>query len=187
MNNLCITSNLTSSELASWVQAIGSVLAIFASALIAIFQSKKQYQNAQALYKDEQRHIRIELAKTLAILSRNSAKAIKHSIEQMPDRESIHKIASGENYLDVGELRIIDNAIAAIPLHSLPDTLVSPTMILGATIRQFREKVEGMIAFHRTMDENNFEDMFRTFQNMLQSLDLTCGDIEAQVEKISNA
>lgn len=186
MNNLCFVSNLTSSELASWVQAVGSIFAIIAATLIAVWQSKKQYENAQSLYENEQRHSRIELAKTLSVLGHNCEKAIRHCINQMPDREAIHKIATSEVYLDVGELRIIDNAVASIPLHSLPDSLVCHTMILGATIRQFREKVEAVIHFHRHMDADSFDGLFRTFQELGKSLELTCKDIDSEVNKVQS-
>ncbi len=49
MNTLCLTTNLTSAELAAWVQAIGSIVAIIAVVLIAVWQANKQHRSALAL------------------------------------------------------------------------------------------------------------------------------------------
>ena len=140
MNTLCITTNLTSAELAAWVQAIGSVVAIIAAALIAIWQGRIQYRNALAIHRAEQRHTRVELSKTLYVLASNYAKAMAYFTGQLSDREAVHNIAEGRVHFDFGELSRIDAAISGIPLHNLPDSLVTPTMLLSATVRQFREK-----------------------------------------------
>lgn len=186
MNYLCFMSNLTSSEWAAWVQAVGSVAAIIAAACIAVWQSRKQHETSFALHKEEQRHTRLELAKTLAALSRNCAKAVAYSTAQIPDRESIFKIAEGETYFDFGQLETIRSAVAAIPLHNLPHTLVSHTMILGATVRQFTEKVETAIRIHRKMDGEEFADLFRVFREMNESLTQTCKEIEVEVQRVQS-
>ena len=54
MNTICLTTNLTSAELAAWVQAIGSIVAIIAVVLIAVWQANKQHRNALALHRAEQ-------------------------------------------------------------------------------------------------------------------------------------
>jgi hypothetical protein len=184
MNTVCLTTNLSSAELAAWVQAIGSVLAIIAAFLIAFFQSRLQHRSALVLHRKEQRHARMAMAKTLSALATNCAKAIAHSSAKLRDREAVHKIAEGEVYFDLGELRRIDTAMASIPLYSLPDTLVSPTMIISATLRQFIDKVEMALRVHRQMDSAAFEDLFRVFGEMNDSLRATCEDVEAEVKRI---
>lgn len=184
MNNLCITTNLTSSELAAWVQAIGSVVAIIAAASIAVWQGRKQYRNALALHRAEQRHTRVELAKTLSVLAKNSAKAIAYLTGQLSSRQAIHDIAEGLVHFDFGELSRLDTAISGIPLHNLSDSLVTPTMLLSATVRQFREKTEMAIRVHRQMDAAAFEDLFRVLGEMNKSLEETCGDIATELNRI---
>ncbi len=152
MNNLCITTNLTSSELAAWVQAIGSVLAIIAAAWIAVWQGRKQYRTALALHREEQRHTRVEVAKTLSVLAENSAEAMAYLTKQLSSREAIYDIAEKRVYFDIGELIRLDTAISGIPLHNLPASLVTPMMLLSATFRQFRENTEKVICLHRQMD-----------------------------------
>ena len=43
MNTLCFASNLTSTEWAAWLQAIGSILAILGATGIAVWQARKQH------------------------------------------------------------------------------------------------------------------------------------------------
>jgi hypothetical protein len=179
-------TNLTSAELAAWVQAVGSVLAILAAALIAIWQSRAQHRSAMQLHRAEKRQARVELSKTLSVLAKNCSKAVAYGSGRLSDRETIHRIAEGDVHFDLGELRRVDNAIAGIPLHSLPDTLVTSTMILSATVRQFTEKTEMALHLHRKMDAAAFEDLFRTFGEINESLKKTCEEIEAEVERVQN-
>ena len=82
----------------------------------------------------------------------------------------------------------MDDALAGIPLHELPDTLVTPTMIFGGIVRQFREKTEQVLGAFGKMDENDFDDFFKSLEEMNQSFDQTCSDVEAiLVELNSNA
>lgn len=184
MNTLCFSTNITSAELASWVQAIGTIVAVLAAASIAVWQSKKQHESALALHKEEQRHERLEQAKTLLTLCQNTTKATNHFSEQMHDREAVHKIASKETYLDFGELQALQNATTNIPLYSLPSTLLTNAMILGATVRQFKQTIDMAIEIHRTMDADQFQELFTTLGEMNESLKLTCGDIEAAVQQV---
>lgn len=177
-------SNLTSAEWAAWVQAIFSIIAIISAAGIAIFQSRAQHKSAMTLYKEEKRYARLEIVKTLSALAKNCAKVVAYSAGKLSDRETIYNIASGNTHFDHGELRRIDDAITGIPFYSLPDTLVTSTMILNSTVRQFREKVEMALRLHREMNAEAFTELFRTFDEMKESIALTCGDIEAEVSRL---
>ena len=98
----------------------------------------------------------------------------------------IHQIAEQKAHFDFNELRIMESAVIGIPLHSLPHTLVSLTMILSSTVRQFREKIESALHFHRQMDSSAFEDLFSVLNQMQHSIELTCIDIAAEVERFNN-
>ena len=185
MNQLCLFTNLTSAEWAAWVQAVGSVAAVAAAIWIASAQSSRQHKTSMQVLREEHRLARIELARTLLALSMNCQKLVKHITGQMPDRSTIHRIATGEAHLDLRELRILESAVDGIPLHSLPHTLVSFTMILGSTIRQFREKVEAALHFHREMDAKAFEKFFEMLGQMNRSLAATCEDISNEVKRSS--
>ena len=182
MNQLCFLSNLTSSEWASWVQAVGSVLAIVAAALIARHQAKLQHRSALDLLRTERRTARVEVAETLAVLASNAARALAHVSDQFPDSQAVRKVAGGSIRCDIGEVQRIDGYLGAVPLHELPGQLVTLTMTLGATVRQFREKVEVALRLHREMDAAMFDEFVATLKQMSESLQATCKDITAQVE-----
>lgn len=185
MNELCFLSNLTSSEWASWVQAIGSVLAIIAAAWIARYQAKHQQESALQMHRTERLAAQSEAAETLSVLARNSAKAMGHVSGQLHNRQAVHDAAEGLALCDIGEVQRIDGYLSAIPLYELPGPLVTPTMILGSTVRQFKEKTEMALRLHRQMDASMFEDFFRSLAQMNESVEATCKDISEKVPKPS--
>ncbi len=184
MNELCFLSNLTSAEWAAWVQAIGSIIAIFAAAGIAIYVAKLQHENGLKLHETEKRTEKIEIAKTLFVLATNSSKAIKHIAILLNDRSAVHNAAEGLQPCDVGELQRINKYLNAIPLHTVPHSMVTHTMILGSTVRQFKEKVEMALNLHREMDADMFDDFFQTIGEMNTSIEVTCKDIDAEVKRL---
>ena len=187
MNELCFSTNMTSAEWAAWVQAIFSVIAIVAAAGTAIWQARAQHRSSMNLHIAEQRHSKVEMAKTLQVLTKNCASAVDHLRRQLSERERVHLIAGGEIYFDEEAARALENAVSGIPLWSLPNTLVGHAMSLHATMRQFREKVEGMLRGHREMDGDAFTRVFRIFSEMSESLSVTAKDIEVEVGRIQNA
>jgi len=187
MNTLCFSTDLTSTELASWVQAIGTIVAVLAAAIIAVWQSKRQHQSALTLHKEEQRYARLEQARTLLTLCRNCSKAMKHFSLEMSDRESIHLIATQIKYLDFGELQSLRDATSNIPLHGLPSTLITPAMVLGANIRQFTQNIDSAMQLHRNMDALKFEEFINILKDINNSLELTCNDIEKEVNKMKSS
>jgi hypothetical protein len=182
MNELCFLSNLTSSEWASWVQAIGSIVAIIAAAWIAVHQAKLQHKSALELHRTARLTARAEVARTLSALAENSAKAMVLVGGQLHDREAVRQAAEGLIRCDIGEVQRFDGYLSAIPLHELPDSLVTLTIILGFTVRQFREKTEMALRLHRQMDTAMFEDFFRTMTQLNESVRATCKDISEKVQ-----
>ena len=187
MNELCFLSNLTSAEWAAWVQAVGSIVAIFAAVGIAIYVARLQHNNALDLHKTEKRTEKVEIAKTLFVLATNSSKAMKHIARQLNDRDSVQDAAEGLEPCDIGELHRIDKYLNEIPLHTVPYTMVTLTMILGSTVRQFKEKVEMALNFHRKMNADMFDDFFRAIGEMNTSIEATCKDIDTEVKRIETS
>lgn len=175
---------MTTSDWASWVQAVGTIVAVAAAAGIAVWQSRKQHGNALALHKEERRYERLALAKSLLTLAQNCKKAAEHFAAEMGTRETIYNIASGEKYFDFGELNQLQNTTSGIPLYRLPDTLVSSAMALAATVRQLNETIKIVVREHRKMDAEQFSNAFQTLSEISESLALTCSDIELAVTKI---
>jgi hypothetical protein len=181
-----VISNLNGQEWAAWVQAVGSILAIIGAASIAIWQSNKQQKNSLELLSTEHRLARLEVAKALLSLSINSLRLLKNYAKQLPDRSAVHNIGHGVTHLDTNELKVVEGAIQAIPLYSLPHQLVSLTMMLGSTIRQFREHVELVIKVHQEMDAEQFNAFFTNMLEMQSSLKKTCDDIQTEVSKLQD-
>ena len=184
MSELNVVSSLAGSEWPAWVQAIGSVVAIIGAAAIAIWQSKKQHENSLNLLSTEHRLARLETAQALLSLSISSLRMLNNYAKQLPDRSVVHNIGDGTTHLDLNELKVVEGAVKAIPLHSLPHQLVSLTMMVGSTLRQFREHVELAIKVHRQMDAEQFEAFFTNISGMKNSLKHTCDDIQAEVTKL---
>lgn len=186
MSELNVISNLTGSEWPAWVQAIGSIVAIFGATGIAIWQSKKQHDNSLKLLSAEHRLARLEVAQALLSLSTSSLRLLKNYTKQLPDRSAVHNVADGIIHLDLNELKVVEGAVQTIPLYSLPHQLVSLTMMVGSTIRQFREHVELVIQVHRKMDAAQFDAFFTNMSEMQKSLKKTCDDIQAEVTKLQD-
>jgi hypothetical protein len=184
MSQLCFLSSMTSSEWAAWVQAVGSIAAVFGAAGIAIWQAARQHKNGLALLRTERRLGRMELAKALLALSQNCLRLLDHLAAQFPNRQSVYDIAAGKVHVDFNELAVAEGAVHDIPLHSLPHRLVSLTMMVRSTVRQFRENIEFALRAHRTMDSEAFEKLFTVLTEMRASLKLTCGDIESEVKEV---
>ena len=184
MNTLCLSTNLTSTEMAAWVQAVGSILAIFGAFLIAGWQARRQFRNALALQHDERQTAKFQTAETLALLADNCLKAMEHLSSQVGSRESVYEIGEGRIHFDIGQIGRLDDAVADIPLHDLPAELLQQTLVLGATLRQYREKVEQVLRVHRDMNASDFEDFFASLTSLRNSLSATCGDISADVERL---
>ena len=177
---------MTSSEVAAWVQAIGSILAIAGALGAALWQAQVQHRNALTLFAMQQRHSRAELGRTLVALAENCARAIAHMTAHFSTRQLVHDVAEGRAPLDRGELERLDTALRSIPLHDLPGTLVTPTMVVSGVVRQFRERVELAIRAHRIMHSEEFAGLFQVLEEMNKSLRATVADIAVIVKRIEN-
>jgi hypothetical protein len=176
---------MTSIEAAAWVQAVFSVVAIGATGGIAIWQSKSQHESAMRLQREEHKYDRVELTKTLLQLSRNCQRLFAHIIKVFDrDRTNVHDIAEGRKPDPSGQLNQVESAVTSIPLHDLPQSLVTVAMLLSGTVLEFRNKVAMALKYHRTMDASAFDDLFRSLDEMDRSLGLTCADIEEELRGI---
>jgi hypothetical protein len=184
VNTLCITTELSSTELASWVQAIGSIVAILAATGVAIWQSRQQHKIALAVHREESRHARREAAKSLLVLCRNCARASAHFATELSTREAIYHVASGEKHFDFEELTALRDAAASVQLHQLPDVLIGPAMALAATVRQLRQTIEIAIRDHRKVDAEGFGNLFRVMAEMTASLTETTQDVQREVDQL---
>jgi hypothetical protein len=181
VNLLCLTTNLSSSELASWVQAVGSIAAVIGAAFVAWYQTSRQFKNELKLQRVQLAAQRAESARTLLKLAQSSSHALTYVTEKLPDRESIQRAADGLSSCGIGEIDRLDAHLRALPLHELPDTLITPALMMGSVVRQFKDKVEMALRLHRQMNAENFADFFGTMKQMNESVKETCADIETEV------
>ena len=125
----------------------------------------------------------LEAAKSLLTLCRNCSRASAHFASELSSRDAVHTIASGEKHFDFEEMVALKDAVSGVPLHQLPDVLISPAMALAATMRQLRQIVEVAVREHRTMDAEQFANFFRTMAEISKSLAATTSDIQTEVSK----
>lgn len=116
MNELCFLSNLTSSEWASWVQAIGSIGAIFGAACIAVWQSKQQHKASLDVLRTEKKIARTELAKALLSLSTGElvrlTMIVSSTVRQF--RENIEFAVQSHRQMDANQFQTLFEALAAL-------------------------------------------------------------------------
>lgn len=184
MYRLCFSTAMTSAEWAAWVQALGSIVAIAGAAWIAGWQARKQHESAIKLQAREAKSAALGYAETLAVLARTSTKVIEVLSEMVGDRQRVHEIAEGDVHFDIEELVRLDSRILSIPVHSLPPSLVQPTIFLGSTVRQCRQKLELVLRVHRSMDAEAFQDFFESLAEMKTSARETWNDIQKVVDRL---
>ena len=186
MSRLCFSTELTSAEMAAWVQAMGTILAVVGAALIAGWQARRQHRSALLLQAREKKVASVEAAETMAALSRAAATVMTILGQQISDRQRIYEYAEGDIAFDLEEMTRLDIRIMSIPIHSLPPRLVLPTAVLSSTVRQFREKIAQVLRVHRTMDGPAFQNFFASLAQMTTSIRGTQHDIDTIVADLTH-
>jgi hypothetical protein len=178
---------MANTEWAAWVQAIGSIIAIFASVGIAAWQARTQYANESRLRHQEKTQQEIEHAKTLSEAAKSCLSAISYLNGRINSREAVTDIAERKKAFDIGSIEKLEAQITAIPIHEIPSTLVRLKFILEGTLRQYDWKVKMALGAYRKMDADNFRDFFDTLNEIYSSLGKTSNDIVKLVEKMQVA
>lgn len=181
MHTLCLTSNLTSTELAAWVQAIGSILAIIGSVFVAMWQSNKQYKNSSKLINFDKRISQLLTTFTISGLSKNSLKSINAYIDSLSNTDAFLNIATGKSPSYLSELRFNVNSLNSIPLHTLPYQIINLTTIVIACNREFLELLESSLKNYRFLNAENIETFLKTQKEIRDKLDATCKDIDQHI------
>jgi hypothetical protein len=176
MQELCLMSNMSSSEIAAWVQAVGSILALGA----AIWIVDRQHQSAIVLQRLTKQSVVVERAEVVSELMNAISKDVKDTMKLIPDRDALVDIGSGRVYFDHTTLSRIDFALAAIPLHELESPLLVRDIInQTANVRQFRENVEKAIRTYKNMNSRDHEDFFK----VMVDADVACTEIASEVAR----
>ena len=182
----CYQWDLFGETAAAWVQAIGSIAAIFIALLIASKQSRDQLRNERRLQRESDHNKELSLVRTVLKIAVNSKKLVAHCATTLQNRERLAYAAEGSIPFDRDGLRYMEYSLESIPLYQLQDDLVTPVMLLASTVRQFREKVEIGLRIHSRLNAQQHDDLFKTFSEMVEALDSIANDLSKQVEKMAS-
>lgn len=174
---------LSRAECASWVQAWGSIIAIFAAVWIA----KKQQSKTMAALKNERLQDKLQTAETLSVLAKNALKLQQDIAARYKDRTAISNNVNKIDTFVMPEVASLERSLDNIQLHTIPASLVTPFMFLSAIVRQFKIKMEDVLLHHRQMDEADFSDFFKSLDEMKVSIDKTANDFETEIKKLHDA
>ena len=158
---------MTKAEWSGWMQAIGAVVAILASAGFVRWQHE--------LERGRQREVDAELRQrqhsALVALARATVAHAKWLRTRLPDRETFVEIASERKFLDREDIVRLARPLEAIPLHEIDD----PTMLLEIIViiehcRTVRTMLQSALTEARQLDAGTFKGLFGAFDTELGQL-----------------
>lgn len=174
---------LTVSDWAAWVQAIGTLLAIFFSARIAIKQSKLQFESSLKLQKFQDAEKRLILTESVLSIFKNAVASIKYVKNELSIRQAVYEVATKRKYYDLDMLTDVLNTLRQIPIHDLPSpTLVTSVMVAIPTIRQLDIQINKALLESSKMDADDYDKLFLTIEEIYQSMTKTHKNVQSIFE-----
>lgn len=174
---------LTVSDWAAWVQAIGTLLAIFFSARIAIKQSKLQFESSLKLQKFQDAEKRLILTESVLSIFKNAVASIKYVKNELSTRQAVYEVATKRKYYDLDMLTDVLNTLRQIPIHDLPSpTLVTSVMVAIPTIRQLDIQINKALLESSKMDADDYDKLFLTIEEIYQSMTKTHKNVQSIFE-----
>ncbi|CAJ0805641.1 hypothetical protein LMG19083_04268 [Ralstonia psammae] len=160
--------------LAAWVQAVAIIVAIAGTWLAGWL-----------LQRTERRMERRTLAKAVSEIAVAAEEQVRRVVSELPDREAVSAIATGEKSFDIRAIDELEAAIAAIQLHNLSTPeLVRDVIALLANIRQLRERLAHAIATHHRMDAAHFSELLDTLTKVHAAIIQISASIATHVSQI---
>ncbi|SAL80429.1 hypothetical protein AWB67_05621 [Caballeronia terrestris] len=149
----------SSSDYAAWVQAFGSIGAIIAAALIAIWQSKKTVQqiNQQKVDRDAERLVTVHSIVYTAVV-------LQRSVTQQLRQNGLMLASPEERIGFMPDVLRLEKALDQIELHLLPNGLVQYTLKVSATFTAFRILLEQVLSTSSETDEKILDDYIFTLE-----------------------
>jgi len=184
---LLIPVELTRSECASWVQALGSIFTIAAAIGVAIYQANRQQEITRQAILDQEKTANIHAAEALEQLAKLSLALQKHFETKLKTQNDVYEAGTYGMISDIAMLQGLEQFLYAIELHKLPLPIIRLALIVASNVRNLRVKVEQVIRINRKMRTDEFEDFFQTLQGMTASLERTLKEIKIEVGKIQNS
>jgi hypothetical protein len=174
----------SSSDMAAWVQAVGSIIAIVASTGVAIWQARRAQKLTLFTIEQQRKADDLRIANALLEIATNAFKLQKHMAKKLDSRQAIMKAAEDRLPFDMPEVYAYERALDRIELHELPSNLVPLALMVAATFRQLRIKIDMVLDRQRYMNSEMFEDFFKVTKATQESMSLTVADLQKQVEKM---
>ena len=160
--------------LAAWVQAVAIIVAIAGTWLAGWL-----------LQRTERRMERRTLAKAVSEIAIAAEELVRRVIGELPDRQAVSAIATGEKPFDIRAIDELEAAIAAIQLHNLSTPeLVRDVIALLANIRQLREQLANAITMHHRMDAAHFSEFLETLTKVHAAVTRISVSIATHVSQI---
>jgi len=154
-------------NLASWVQAVGSIVAIGSTAVLVFWQHELERKRAREADLDTRRRklsVIVELVRATSF----HAKWLRDSLS---DRDTIHAIGDRVRPFDRKLIASLGAQIEMIPLHELDDAkFATEVLILTSVCRELRDKLSTALELHRRMSAADFEDLFESLRNTVLQL-----------------
>ena len=182
---LLLPIDLTRGECAAWVQAIGSIVAIYFAIRLAIFQVNKQQQNGLELLLTQKKQELLGSVETLTVLAKQALN-LQHVLtkKRLASYELLDEALATGLANELPTLIALEKSLDHIELHKLPSPFVVPCLCLTGSIRQLRLKIDNFFASNRRMNQVDYEDFFKTLDEMNVSLESTVKGFEAELDKL---
>lgn len=161
--------------LAGWVQAIASVAAIWWAGRISV-----------RLQRAELQHSRRQVGEALVEIAQLTVEAAEYVTVTIPDRQTVHDIGELRKYYDAKILAQMEETVSAVALHDLNTAkLVRHVILLRTLIGRLRGGVEQVLAKHRELNAEAFDEFFSTNENLKRAITDICAKIRTEVTAIS--
>ena len=182
---LCVIEEMGAAEWAAWIQAIGALLAIYASGWVARSQAKAQHDIGLKLQKEDQLQKQIAFAEAITEIVRNAKARIDFVCKSFPDRQSVYDVAMKSTYYDYDGLSEIEDSLKQIALHELTSSkLVRSLMLMIPTVRQMNIQVNKAINEHSSMDAIAYQKFFNALNEMAKSAEKRCLETSSFLESL---
>lgn len=169
--------------LASWMQAVFSVVAIWA----AIGISKKQFSDALLLQAQQRKAQRIEMAEVIESLSKIALNVVAYAATFLRNPQAIRDIAEFRRHFDLPALRDVERKIDGVSISQVNGALIAYVFMLSGTVRQVRELAEKTFAHQHEMNDAQFQELWQSITGLQLSLDKTCKDIQQELNVMRSA
>ena len=152
MNELCFASNLSSSEWAAWMQAIGSIGAILAAVWIMDRQHRVELERQNVA-----RHVRIKSTYEIIRVAATSMKIAPSAVSQFDNKEMPDSVMHiPEKVLQAAVRNVVSHlAVAAKTLDSVQHQMLDEPVLCGIVARM-RQSAEISLAIIDDAREADF-------------------------------